>query len=109
MRCPSGHAVPAGSRFCPVCGVELGADSCPECAASLLPGARFCAACGAEVRAADAPPLEAPEAPASDELRQITALFCDIVGSTELSTRLDPEEYGDVVRAYRGRLDGVAA
>src|SRR5439155_1660566 len=35
------------------------------------------------------------------ERRQLTALFCDLVGSTELSTRLDPEDFRDVVRAYQ--------
>jgi class 3 adenylate cyclase/predicted ATPase len=34
------------------------------------------------------------------ELRQITAVFCDLVGSTEISARLDPEEFGDLVSRY---------
>ncbi len=32
--------------------------------------------------------------------RQLTVLFCDLVGSTELSQRFDPEEYRELVRAY---------
>jgi class 3 adenylate cyclase len=32
------------------------------------------------------------------ERRQLTVLFCDLVGSTELSARLDPEDLGDVNR-----------
>jgi class 3 adenylate cyclase/predicted ATPase len=39
----------------------------------------------------------------SEERRQLTALFCDVVGATELSTNLDPEDYFDVVRAYHRR------
>jgi class 3 adenylate cyclase/predicted ATPase len=39
----------------------------------------------------------------SEERRQLTALFCDMVGSTELSADLDPEDYFDVVRAYHAR------
>ena len=35
------------------------------------------------------------------ERRQLTVLFCDLVGSTELSARLDPEEMGEVIRAYQ--------
>ena len=39
---------------------------------------------------------------ASDaERRQLTVMFCDLVDSTTLSSRLDPEEYRDVVRAYQ--------
>jgi class 3 adenylate cyclase len=35
------------------------------------------------------------------ERRQLTVLFCDLVDSTLLSTRLDPEDLRDVVRAYQ--------
>ena len=35
------------------------------------------------------------------ERRQLTVLFCDLVGSTELSARLDPEDMGRVIRAYQ--------
>ena len=31
-------------------------------------------------------------------------MFCDLVGSTALSARLDPEDLQDVIRAYQGRL-----
>jgi len=45
-------------------------------------------------------------APATDivlpgaERRQLTVMFCDLVGSTDLSSRLDPEDLSDVIRAY---------
>jgi class 3 adenylate cyclase len=35
------------------------------------------------------------------ERRQLTVLFCDLVGSTELSARLDPEEMREVIGAYQ--------
>ncbi len=35
------------------------------------------------------------------ERRQLTVMFCDLVGSTALSTQLDPEELRDIVRAYQ--------
>ena len=35
------------------------------------------------------------------ERRQLTVLFCDLVGSTTLSAQLDPEELREVVRAYQ--------
>ena len=37
----------------------------------------------------------------SAERRQITVLFCDIVGSTPLSTQLDPEEMRDLLSAFQ--------
>ena len=44
-------------------------------------------------------PLDAPRPEA--ERRQLTVMFCDLVGSTTLSAQLDPEEYRDLVRAYQ--------
>jgi class 3 adenylate cyclase len=35
------------------------------------------------------------------ERRQLTVLFCDLVGSTQLSGQLDPEDWRTVVRAYQ--------
>jgi class 3 adenylate cyclase/predicted ATPase len=35
------------------------------------------------------------------EFRQITVMFCDLVGSTELSVKLDPEDLQKLVDAYR--------
>ncbi len=37
----------------------------------------------------------------SGERRQLTVMFCDLVGSTALSERLDPEELREVVQAYQ--------
>ena len=48
--------------------------------------------------AADA---KAPAAPRDAERRQITVMFCDLVGSTALSEKLDPEDLRDVMRAYQ--------
>ena len=33
-------------------------------------------------------------------------MFCDLVGSTALSSALDPEEMGDLIRAYRNAVTG---
>jgi class 3 adenylate cyclase/predicted ATPase len=41
------------------------------------------------------------------ERRQITVLFCDIVGSTPLSTGLDPEELREVLTAYQANVAAV--
>jgi class 3 adenylate cyclase/predicted ATPase len=36
------------------------------------------------------------------EWRQLTVMFCDLVGSTPLSTRFDPEDLREIVGAYHG-------
>jgi len=38
--------------------------------------------------------------PANAERRQLTVMFCDLVGSTELSARLDPEDLREVIAVY---------
>jgi class 3 adenylate cyclase len=45
-------------------------------------------------------PLPVPP-PVDAERRQLTVLFCDLVESTALAGRLDPEDYRAVVRAYQ--------
>jgi len=37
---------------------------------------------------------------ASAERRQLTVMFCDLVGSTTLSARLDPEDLRGIIAAY---------
>ena len=61
------------------------------------------------------PPAVGREAPEA-ERRQLTVLFCDLVDSTALAARLDPEELREVVRAYQaacaemiGRFEGHIA
>jgi class 3 adenylate cyclase/pimeloyl-ACP methyl ester carboxylesterase len=44
---------------------------------------------------------------AQAERRQLTVMFIDLVGSTELSARLDPEDMGQVIRAYQGCCNQV--
>ena len=46
-------------------------------------------------------------APASPERRQLTVMFCDLVGSTPLSSRLDPEDLREVIAAYHRAVAGV--
>src|SRR5262249_56624989 len=47
--------------------------------------------------------------PAEAERRQLTVMFCDLVASTALSTRLDAEDYRDLIRAYQDACAGVVA
>src|SRR5215831_13031313 len=51
------------------------------------------------------PPSAAPPQ-AAGERRYLTVLFCDLVGSTSISARLDAEEWRDLVGAY---LDAASA
>jgi len=70
-----------GRGHCAACGADNGVE------------ARFCSRCGAK--------LGATPAPADAERRQLTVMFCDLVGSTDLSQRLDAEDFRSVVRAYQ--------
>src|SRR6185503_3252092 len=97
---------------------------CHRCATENPPRAKFCLECGTPLPAPeDLPaPTAGPGAPSGPpgwqqaDRRQLTLLFCDIVESTSLSARLDPEDYRDVVRAYQetcaaaiARYDGHVA
>jgi class 3 adenylate cyclase len=53
-------------------------------------------------------PSDAP-APTDAERRQLTVMFCDLVGSTELSARLDPEDLREVIAAYHRAVADVVA
>jgi class 3 adenylate cyclase len=59
--------------------------------------------------ASRAPPHHSlPAGIAAAERRQLTIMFCDIVGSTELATQLDPEDLRDIIAAYHRRVaEGV--
>ncbi|MGB7798555.1 MAG: adenylate/guanylate cyclase domain-containing protein [Pseudonocardiaceae bacterium] len=113
IRCGNDNAV--SFRFCSNCGTELG-QTCPTCGFENPVESKFCGCCGArlqEIRGEDA----------QGERRQLTVLFCDIVGATALSQLLDPEDLrelivscqkvcGDAVLAHEGHVaqylgDGV--
>jgi class 3 adenylate cyclase/predicted ATPase len=93
---------------------------CDRCGTESPPGSRFCASCGAALTqsTSDASPSQLAEerGDSRGERRQLTVLFCDLVGATELSSRLDPEDFRDIVRAYQkagaaviSRFDGHIA
>ncbi len=113
-RCSScNHDSPAGSKFCPECGAALG-EHCAQCGNDLPVSAKFCPGCGASVAASEKLKAESQTASAtltpnpltpnplsSGERRQLTVLFSDLVGSTELSTQFDPEEWREIVSRYQ--------
>ena len=109
MRCPScDHDNRAERRFCAECGTAFAA-MCPACGASNEPGEKFCGECGGPLHGTvvpqpPPPPGLAPATPSpapDGERRQLTVLFCDLVGSTSLSQQLDAEEWRDVISPER--------
>jgi class 3 adenylate cyclase/predicted ATPase len=62
-------------------------------------------------RAVPLPPEATPTRPLkpedSAERRQLTIMFCDLVGSTGLSSRMDPEDLRDVISAYQAACTNV--
>ncbi len=100
MTCPScRHANSAAARFCEGCGTAL-PRACSGCGEALSASARFCSQCG---HAADpaTPPVAPAPSPPTGERRQITAMFCDLAGSTELSERLDGEDLRELIATYQ--------
>lgn len=104
MRCRSCQAENDPTRqYCGQCGVPLRV-ACGHCRFSNDPEDRFCGGCGRPLAATPAGSARS----ASDETfavgaerRQVTLMFVDLVGSTALSERLDPEDMGDLYLAYR--------
>ncbi len=126
MQCPRCQQEnDADVRFCESCGAQL-ARLCARCGQLLKPHAKFCGKCGAsrvdsqqsldtrpekmgatrDDRFGSTSDLHEHESQArvttEGERRQLTVLFSDLVGSTALSTQLDPEDYRDLTAAYHG-------
>jgi class 3 adenylate cyclase/tetratricopeptide (TPR) repeat protein len=79
-----------------------------QCGADNAPTAKFCGECGAALSAPDSIPVSKTppiQQRGIGERRHLTVLFCDLVGSTEISARLDPEEWREIEADYLG---GVA-
>lgn len=121
MRCPACDSeIPKHARFCIACGKPLGIR-CAGCAAQNPASARFCLHCGQSLDGSSAPSEDhgrtaasGPDASQiklingasarthrSSERRHLTVLFSDLVGSTELSIRIDPEDLRRLVESYQ--------
>jgi class 3 adenylate cyclase len=72
--------------------------ACQQCGVQYPDGFRFCGACGAPL-ADDAAPRESR--------KTVTALFCDVVGSTVLGELLDAETLRTVLGRYFGEIDSI--
>src|SRR5688572_4461008 len=107
MRCAAcDHTNRAGRKFCAECGTAL-ALACPKCGAPYEAGEKFCGECGA----ATAPSAASGEPQAREVDRRrpveaagarkiVTIVFADLVGSTALHERLDPESAGVFIETY---------
>ncbi|MGO9454484.1 MAG: AAA family ATPase [Candidatus Binataceae bacterium] len=98
MNCPAcGADARGGASFCTACGAQLPV-ACPNCARPNQSQDRFCAYCGTALQAV-------PHAPTPDttvgERRHVTALFSDLVNSTGIAARLDPEEWSELSARYQ--------
>jgi class 3 adenylate cyclase/predicted ATPase len=70
---------------------------------------KILAAIGEPVAAAQTAPEQPaaspePKTPDTAERRQVTVMFVDLVGSTELSARMDPEDLRDIISTYQRRV-----
>jgi class 3 adenylate cyclase len=93
--------------------VESPSRTCPRCEASVAVDARFCASCGQALtesssgdEAAHARLIAAAPAPLITKMRAarltgerkpVTALFVDVVGSTQLAEQIDPEDWTVII------------
>jgi class 3 adenylate cyclase len=74
---------------------------CAACGHHASPRARFCENCGAPRPKGSHQTTSLSDKQAAPERRLITALFCDLVGSSSLAARLDPEEVSALLSIYR--------
>lgn len=118
MRCPNCQTLnPAQAKFCLECGNRL--LICPNCGTANLPYAKFCMECGTRLQPIAAAPAAtgATTAPMPiitsttrtepqalllppEERRVVTIMFADIIDSTRLGDRLDPEELRAILTGY---------
>ncbi len=104
-----------GAKFCSECGAAQ-RKACHVCDATLAPSARFCQECGTPVAGSTPATRTAHPLPGAltvteptttkatsgaGERRHMSVMFCDLVGSVDISRQLDPEDLGDLVRSYR--------
>ena len=95
--CPACQADnPVGTRFCAECGLAL-TEQCRRCAAELPRSAHFCPNCGLLLAQPDA----------REERKVVTVLFADIVDSTRLADRLDPERLRRLLQTYFSEMSAV--
>src|SRR5262245_52207369 len=88
------HANPAAAAVCEECGARL-ERRCPSCGSPCAPTAKFCRSCGSALGGGAAKTVD--EAVAR---KVVTIVFADLIGSTSLHERLDPESVSRVMDRY---------
>jgi predicted ATPase/class 3 adenylate cyclase len=88
---------------------ELTADDLRDLGVSLIGHRRKLLAAIAALRGDIGPIPETAAAVSTAERRQLTVMFCDLVGSTALAARLDPEDLREVIAAYHHAVARVVA
>jgi len=97
MTCPAcGHENRPGARFCEECAAPQ-KRVCASCGAEARPTAKFCDECGSPL---GAPATPAPATDPTSARKIVSILFADLVGSTALHERLDPESARRFMESY---------
>lgn len=92
-------------RFCASCGAGL-TKSCEECGYANDASDRFCGGCGRPLGQGDATIADVHPGGEADR-RPVAVMFCDIVGYTRLSSKLDPEEVHALLERFFGVVDSA--
>src|SRR5262249_11237754 len=95
-------------KFCRQCGSPAG-RRCPARDATNPASSKFCGDCGTKLRADSSAVPATARYSRPIERRQLSVLFCDLVGSTALSARLDPEDFGAIIARYRRCISETVA
>src|SRR3954467_2891379 len=105
VSCPACGRTPSpGAGFCGGCGSPL-PRPCPACGRPSPGDNLFCESCGHRLQDARSSP-GTPTGTVAEHAggrRYLTVMFCDLVGSTALSARLDPEDMRRVIQGYQAR------
>jgi class 3 adenylate cyclase/predicted ATPase len=86
---------------------ELTADDLKDLGVNLVGHRRRLLSAISALQSEALPSPEATPPSAGAERRQLTVMFCDLVGSTELSSHLDPEDLREVIAGYHRAVAGV--
>ncbi len=94
-----------GRKFCASCGAAL-ARPCEECGYANDASDRFCGGCGRALGRGE--PAVAEIHPGGEgDRRPVAVMFCDIVGYTGLSSKLDPEEVHALLERFFAVVDAA--
>ena len=83
--------------------VTPGMQVCPSCGAENPEGFRLCGYCGTSLAAAAPEPV----LPSPEERKTVTIVFSDLVGSTSLGERIDPEAMSGLLNRYFEVMTGI--